>query len=267
MKSFLLTIGLLSLLFANLAYGQSEPLLTLNTSKTTYEEGETITISGKVSAIIIGTPVTLQVFHEGNLVEIAQLEVAQDGTFAHTILAEGPQWKIDGEYIIRASYGQGNVAEVSFEFFTSKAEVITSEIFEADAGSSGTFDVKYTIRGGTVENMLVDSDIFAIIVIINSESDGSITLELPREFIDAKKSDGTDDTYIILIDGMEVPYEEISSNANSRTIKINFEEGDSDIEIIGTFAIPEFGILAIIVLLFSMVGIVLMRNVRIMKVN
>ena len=154
-----------------------------------------------------------------------------------------------------------------FDFVTEKALSETTNNFEVDAGSSGTFDVEYTIRGGTVENMIVDSDIFALIVIIDSEDDGNITVDLPRDSIDAKKSNGSDDTYIILIDGIEVPYEEISQNSKQRTIKIDFEEGDSDIEIIGTFVVPEFGTIAILVLAIMIVSvIVLSRNrLQIMK--
>ena len=84
---------------------------------------------------------------------------------------------------------------------------------------------------------------------IESTDEGAITLELPREFIGAEKQDGKDDTFIILIDGIEVDYEETSKvGADSRIISINFEQGDSDIEIIGTYVIPEFGTIVMIVL-------------------
>ncbi len=105
--------------------------------------------------------------------------------------------------------------------------------------------------------MIVDSDIFALIVILETEDDGFITLELPRESIDAKKSDNLDDTFIILIDGVEVPYQEITTNSEARTISIDFEEGDSDIEIIGTFVVPEFGSIVMIVLVVGIISIIL----------
>ena len=242
------------------AFAQQQ-VLSVATSENSYEEGETIVIAGNVTAIIGETPVTLQIFYEANLIEIAQLSVAQDGSFTHTINAEGPLWGSDGEYTVRASYGVGNIAETIFDFVTERALSETSNNFEVDAGSSGTFDVEYTIRGGDVENMIIDPDIFALIVVIDSEDDGNITLDLPRDSIDAKKANGSDDTYIILIDGIEVPYEQISQNSVQRTIKIDFEEGDSDIEIIGTFVVPEFGTIAILVLAVMTISvIVLSRN-------
>ena len=102
------------------------------------------------------------------------------------------------------------------------------------------------LSGGTIENMIVDSDIFALIVIIDSEDDGNIILDLPKDSDEVQKKPMVpDDAYIILIDGIEVPYEEISQNSVQRTIKIDFEEGDSDIEIIGTFVVQNLLSIAI----------------------
>ena len=266
-KNFVLMFAVIGLGFTLLPVFAQEEVLSVNTSESTYEEGETVVISGEVTAIIWETPVTIQIFFESNLIEIAQLSVAQDGSYTHTVNAEGPLWGNDGDYTIRASYGVGNIAETTFEFVTEKALSETSNNFEVDAGSSGTFDVQYTIRGGTVENMIIDSDIFALIVIIDSEDDGNITLDLPRDSIDAKKASGSDDTYIILIDGIEVPYEEVSQNSVQRTLKIDFEEGDSDIEIIGTFVVPEFGTITILVLAIMTISVIILsRNkLQVMK--
>jgi len=85
---------------------------------------------------------------------------------------------------------------------------------------------------------------------IQSDSDGSLTLDLERRWIDAKKSDGTDDTYIVLIDGSEVQYQE-SVDPDSRLVTIQFQKGDSDIEIIGTHVIPEFGPLVLMILVVA----------------
>ena len=244
-----------------------EPILSVNVSNNSFEEGDTIVISGKVSIIILETPVTIQIFNEGNLIEIAQIVVAQDGSFTHTILAEGQLWQNEGDYTVRAAYGEGNIAEASFEFFKQIAITDTSEFFEVDAGSSGTFDVEYIIRGGTVKDMIVDSEIFALIVVIESIGDGSLTVDLPRESIDATKSDGSDDLFIILIDGIEVIYDEAITNENTRTITIQFEEGDSDIEIIGTFIIPEFGTMASLILVVSIISVIIFSANKKMQIG
>jgi len=244
-----------------------EAILSVNVSNNLFEEGDTIVISGKVSIIILETPVTIQIFNEGNLIEIAQIVIAQDGSFTHTILAEGQLWQNEGDYTVRAAYGEGNIAEAHFEFFKQLAIIDASDFFEVDAGSSGTFDVEYIIRGGTVKDMIVDSEIFALIVIIESTGDGSLTLDLPRESIDATKSDGSDDLFIILIDGIEVIYDEAITNENTRTITIQFEQGDSDIEIIGTFIIPEFGTIASLILAVSIISVIILSTKKKMQIG
>ena len=256
---FFLVIMILSISTVSV-FAQTQELISVTTSENSYEEGDTIVVSGNVTSIIMDTPVTLQVFHEGNLVDIAQLTVAQDGKFTHTFLAQGPLWQKDGKYIVRASYGANSMIETNFQYLTKLAVTETTDIFEVNAGSSGTFDVNYTIRGATIKNMIVDPNIFAVIVILETEDDGSITLDLPRQSIDAKKSDNTDDAFIILIDGVEVPYKEIATDVDSRTITIEFEEGDSDMEIIGTFVVPEFGTISILILIFGVISMIFLST-------
>jgi len=237
-----------------------ESLITVQTDDNHYDEGDTIVISGQVATIVGSTPATLQLFSEGNLVDIAQITIAQDGSYSHTVIAEGPLWKNLGDYTVRVSYGEGNIAESEFSY-TPKSEAIeTTTNYEVDAGSHGTFDVEYTIKGGTIKNMIVDSDIFALIVQIDAIDEGAITLDLPREFIGAEKQDGKDDTFIVLIDGIEVAYQESVVLADSRIITINFEQGDSDIEIIGTYVIPEFGTIVMMILVVGIMSIVLITR-------
>ncbi|MEX2193146.1 MAG: PEFG-CTERM sorting domain-containing protein [Nitrosarchaeum sp.] len=244
--------GFLILLIVFTLPAFAESLISVETDANSYKEGETIVISGKVSTIITGTPVTMQIFGQDNLVDIAQITVAEDGNYSHTVRAEGPLWSKAGEYTIRVSFGVGNIAETQFTF-SPKTETSETKTFEVDAGNHGTFDVEYSIEGGIVKDMLVDEEIFALIVIIESTDDGSISLEIPRYALDAKKQDETDDIFIIIIDGIEAPYQETITDSNSRVITINFEQGDSDIEIIGTTIIPEFGTIAMMILAIGII--------------
>jgi predicted secreted protein with PEFG-CTERM motif len=256
---FVLSIVIAALFFTTMTVFAQSQLIYVETSENAYDEGETIVVSGNVTSVIEGAPISLTMFHEGTLVDIAQVDVAKDGKYTTTFKAEGPLWKKDGTYIIRALYGTTTI-ETSFEFFSKQTLVDTKDIFEVDAGSYGTFDVDYTVRGATVKDMRVDSVALALLVILETEDDGSITLKLPRESIDAKIMNGLDDTFIILIDGVEVPYKEIITNSESRTITIEFEEGDSDIEIIGTFVVPEFGNIVMIILVVGIISTILLST-------
>jgi len=259
----LIVISFFSIAFLS-AFAQTGQLISIKTSEKSYEDGDTIVISGNVTAIILDNQITLQIFYEKNLVHIGQIIVAQDGSYSFTLKAAGDNWKKDGMYTIRANYS-GETIETTIDFFSKQSVIETTNIFEVDAGVYGTFDVAYTIRGGTVKDMLIDSEQFTLIVRIVPESDGSITLELPRNFIDAKKSDANDDIYLVLIDGAEVRPEETSTTQTSRTLKIDFEELDSDIEIIGTFVVPEFGSIAILILFLAIISAIFVSSKKFSK--
>ncbi len=251
------------MIFTGTAFAQ-EPPISVQTDDNHYDEGDTIVISGKVETPIDGVNVVLQLFSEGNMVEIAQIIVAKDGSYSYTVLAEGPQWKKTGTYLVKASYEVGGGTAVESEFsYSPKSEIIlTTTNFEVDAGSHGTFDVEYTIKGGTLKNMMIDAETFALTAQIDATDEGIITLDLPREFIGAEKQNGKDDTFIVLIDGIEInPKETSLVGGESRVISINFLQGDSNIEIIGTYVIPEFGNIVMVILIMGiMITILISRN-------
>jgi len=234
-----------------------EFLISVQTDANHYVEGDIVVVSGNVSIVIGDTQVTLQLFLGESLVDIAQFPIAQDGSYSHTIIAEGPLWKKTGNYLIRATYGEGNIAETEFSYSPKSESIETTTIFEVPDPNGGTFDVEYTIKGGTVKDMIVDPSTFAIIVQIESTDQGTISLDLLRDKIGAEKQDGKDDTFIILIDGIEVPYQESVVHSDSRVITINFEEGDSDIEIIGTYVVPEFGTIVMMIMIVGIMTVIL----------
>ena len=247
---------------------QGSSLISVQTDKDEYEYGDTILISGNVSTLIGDTQVTLQLFQgscessvECNLVDIAQIKVAQDGNYFETMIAQGPLWKVSGEYSIKAVYGEQNISETVFTF-TPEIEVVTTvNNFEVSAGDSGTFDIKYHIKGGILKDIVIDPQILGLVVDIEAQHDGTLTLDLPRQYIDAEKQDGKDDVFIILIDNMETTYDEPTLYSEIRTITIDFQKDDSKIQIIGTHVIPEFGTIVMIILTMGiMASIVLTRN-------
>ncbi|MFM8659398.1 MAG: PEFG-CTERM sorting domain-containing protein [Candidatus Nitrosotenuis sp.] len=251
----------------------AEDCKQLCVAKPFYKQGEAVIISGKVEAFLPNTPLLIQIYKETTLVDIAQVDVAQDGTFTHSLIADGPYFKNDGKYTIRASYGvTGNVFETSFDYQTSETGKNPSQIFEVKKpDNSGTFDIAYTINGGTLKDVVVDPAILGLIVTIQADHDGSITLDLGREWIDAKTGpdgkSGDDDKYIIYIDGAGVPYQETTIKPESRLITVQFQEGDSNIEVIGTYVVPEFGPIAILILIVAVSsGITLAKKNSLLRI-
>ena len=63
-------------------------------------------------------------------------------------------------------------------------------------------------------------------------------------------------------DVVETTYQEETSHSEIRTITINFEEGDSKIQVIGTYVIPEFGTIVMIILTVGILASVLFTRNR-----
>jgi len=253
------TLMILGVISIGTAFAEGS-LISVETNESNYTEGDTILISGKILTIIGDTEITMQLFQGGNLIEIAQIKVSQDGNYSHRVLAEGPLWTNQGTYMVKVTYGEGNIAETLFDYTPESKIIEITKEFEVNAGNTGTFDIKYTITGGTVEDIEVESKNLGLLVKINSLDNGKIILELPRESIDAEKQNGKDEKFIILIDDAQTTYEEIQSDSTVRIIGINFEKGDSEIQIIGTHVIPEFGTIVMIILTIGILASILLTK-------
>jgi predicted secreted protein with PEFG-CTERM motif len=238
------------------SFAQTAPNITVTTDKSSYTINNSIVISGVVKAVVPGTPITIQIFNaNNNLVNVAQIEVSQDGTYSDTIKAQGPLWISSGTYTIKTQYGPTVTTQTTFTFASSITPVSNYFIVK-DPRSQQTFSVNYTISGGIVKDMTIDPQSISLIVSLNSTTDGTIILQIPRSLIDAKTSNGQDDSFIVLIDGAEVKPSGEGTNNSFRTLTIQFMQGDQDIEIIGTQIVPEFGPIAALVLAIAIISII-----------
>jgi predicted secreted protein with PEFG-CTERM motif len=240
--------------------------ITLSTSSDIYYDGDHVVVFGDVSTFFENLPITIQIYHETNLVSVDQVPVAKDGTFVSSFYATGSKWKDEGTYTVRAQYTSTQIAEITFEFF-SQAIDKSSAVFPVDIPNSGTFDVGYTIRGGEVKDIVMNQDRYSLVIETTITSNGNLILKLPRESFDAQ-NDGADITFIILIskqnnvaeDFVQVEYEEIAVSSDYRTIRIPLEEGDKWVEVIGTYVIPEFGSIVTIILVVAVSSAIIMSK-------
>ena len=239
--------------------------ISLSTSSNIYYNGDHVVVFGNVSTFFENLPITIQIYQETNLISVAQVPVAKDGTFVSSFYATGSKWKDEGTYTIRAQYTPTQIAETTFEFF-SQAIDKSSAVFPVDIPNSGTFDVGYTVRGGEVKDMVMSQERYSLLVETTMDTNGNLILKLPRNSFDAQ-NDGADTTFIILIskqnnaaDFMQVEYEEIAVSSDYRTIRIPLEEGDKWVEVIGTYVIPEFGSMVIIILVVAVSSAIIMSK-------
>ena len=243
----------------------AEDPISVSTSRDIYYENDIIIVFGKVTSILNELPVTIQLYHEDSLIAVDQVEIALDGTFATDFRAKGNFWKEDGTYIVRAFYTPEKIAEKTFQFF-KKLSGGTSSLFPVDIPNSGSFELGYSIIGGEVRDIILNQDNYSILTEINADSNGNLVLKLPRENIESKTNDGMDEIFIILISKtgldsenfVEVQFEEIETGPDFRTVRIQFEEDDRWIKIVGTYVIPEFGTIVTMILLIAVTTTIVM---------
>jgi len=241
------------------AFGQIQSSIVVTTDKSSYSEGETILVTGEVRDLYSGTPVSIIIkAPNGNIVRIAQETVGADKKFSMEHTAGGGLMKTEGIYLITVTYGTVNrTTEASFEFGGST--VITTEepstVTDTTISVQGSSDlVRYEIAGGKLLGISPDVEANSLIISIDATSNGSLTLTIPRSVLDATINGGDDD-FFILIDGEEVDFDETITSTD-RTLTIAFPAGAEEIEIIGTFVVPEFGTIAAMILSIAIISII-----------
>jgi len=250
----------LPIAFAQEELGSSQKI-TLSSDNTAYQEGDVITITGAIEKVIPDMPVSLQLFFEKNLIQVAQVKVSQDGKFSDTFTAAGPQWQNEGKILIKANYGTDVSTELIITFFKNTEGEFASN-YELKIPDAGTSDIQYTLKGGTVSSMKLDQENISLMISISTNTDGNLNISLPRDNIDSKTNDGQDIDYIILISQqdsatpIQTNYTELETSDGFRAINIPIKNGDKIIQIIGTHVIPEFGAIAAVILAVSIISII-----------
>ncbi len=252
------------------------PPLTVKTDLPSYQQGDAVIVTGNVREAENATALTLRVFSSlKNLISIAQLLPASDGSFTKTFLATGPLWKDAGNYTIVAQYGRYTQANATFYYGGGNGESIvrppiTSTYQLTESGV--TYNIPYTIKGGKVNSMNIYADKLTLEISITAQTDGALVIDLPRAMIDAKvpanltkdqimtgekidQSKLDDDKFIVAVNQKPTTYTE-TKDSNSRTLSIPFHAGDTTIDIVGTTIVPEFGPIAALVLAIAIVSII-----------
>lgn len=98
---------------------QIPPLgITVTTNKPSYNDGDTLTISGSVQDYISDTPVTIRIMSPtGLVVKIDQVDVNADRTYSESILPSNINWQGAGTYHVMVQYGSPDRStQTTFQF-------------------------------------------------------------------------------------------------------------------------------------------------------
>ena len=245
------------------SFAQSNQVLTITTEKESYAAGEPVEVLGLVDIILEGTPVVIRIVSPmGNMIHPAQIDVETDGSFSETVSTSiGGKWKETGTYTIMMNYGE-NSTQVEFEYGgMMSAGVQTTPEFsmEENENVSQTITIEdnllnYELTCAEILGMTPDTENKSLIIEIKTDCDGELTITLPKEVIDTDE-----EGFFILVDGDETNHN-ASSVGDFWTLTIPFSYGSEEIEIIGTFVIPEFGTIAALVLVIAISAIIIIST-------
>jgi len=242
------------------SFAQSNQVLTVTTEKESYAAGEPVEILGLVDIVLEGTPVVIRIVSPmGNMIHPAQIDVDSDGSFSETVSTSiGGKWKETGTYTIMMNYGE-NSTQTQFEYggmMSAGVQTTPEFAMEENEKMSQTIMIEdhslnYDLTCAEIQSMTPDTEMKSMIIAIKTDCDGELTITLPKDVIDTDENG-----FFVLVDGDETNHK-ASSVGEFWTLTIPFSYGSEEIEIIGTFVIPEFGTIAALVLVVAISSILI----------
>jgi len=239
--------------------------ITMETDKDVYDHSSVITVTGTVDPIDENEiPVTIMLVNQyTSIVVIAQLDVNNDGSWsgqihlnpANSLMSE------DGVYEIRAQYGSTkittsieltNAVETSEEVETVTGTTVTGTTVTGPSGESfyklSVGQIEYDMTCNATPGFFANADDDSIVIYLNPTDDGIITITLHEELIKPFE----DGTFVVIVDNQEM--QDFTQVGNILTIPCLV--GIEKIEIHGSWAIPEFGVIAAMILAVAIVSII-----------
>ena len=234
--------------------------ITMETDKAVYDHASVITVTGHVEPVDPnGSDVTIIIERAvpSGIAGIAQVSVNSDGDFSTTINTATGSMKYDTTYLIKAQYVDAEIT-VSVEL-TAADETYSSESVTATTVTPETeTSLSELVGGGPIEYDLTcsatsptfwpNADDSTLEIHTDAIHDGTLTITLHEEVI---KPFG-DGTFFVFVNGEEV--QDFVQDGN--TLIIPCKAGDEKIEIVGSWAVPEFGTIAAMILVVAIVAII-----------
>jgi predicted secreted protein with PEFG-CTERM motif len=238
--------------------------ITMETDKDVYDHSSVITVTGQVDPIAEGSEVTfiVQRLNPAGITQIDQISVNSDGSFSTTISTATPTMKYDGTYLINAKYVDVETT-VSVELTNAIEASETGTPVTGTTGTIGTTvtgpsgesfyklgagQIEYDVTCNATPGFFANADDDSIVIYLDPTDDGIITVTLHEELIKPFE----DGTFVVIVDNQEM--QDFTQVGNTLTIPCI--AGTEKIEIHGSWAIPEFGVIAAMILAVAIVSII-----------
>ncbi len=225
--------------------------ITVSTNKDSYQPGDKVIISGSVGQVVNSNPVDIIVRSPmGNVYDVGQVNLLNN-IFVHDFVLNDDS--VGGTYTIHVKYGNSSG---QLQFVLDSGALSTIPVFDSEIKirTNGTNLVKYY-------NAIVSSNNTIKISMDTSQiSSKSVNQEyqIPKKIIDAPGGN-----IVLKVDGNQL----LCPQSETDTIRILdcvIPANSTEIELVGTTVIPEFGPLAGLTISASIiVAVVLSRAFKI----
>lgn len=225
-------------------YADTSSGLIASTNKNSYQPGNKVIISGSVPQVINNSPVTIIVRNPmGNVYDVGQIDLLNN-LFVHDFVLNDDS--LGGTYTVNVKYG---TLSNQLQFVLDSGVLSTIPVFDSEIKirTNGTNLIKY----GDVSVSTVDKTIK--ITMDTSSVTGSFVnqqYQIPKKVID------TQGGHIILkVDGNQI----LCPQSETDTIRIldcAIPAHSTELELIGTMVIPEFGSLASLTIIVSIIIVI-----------
>ncbi len=252
--AFVVSMMLLAVPFA--VYAQQPITITLD--KQSYSTGDTLKVTGKVSRVITGLDVIVQVMNEKNVqAALTQVTPASDGSFSAEFRLGGPLMSNSGTYKVVVTYGD---AQSSAEFaFTAQAQPTTREFSVRISGIQENITLRGTITVGDVKSATLDQDFNSIVLGLSGiNTNSKMTITIPSTVIKEEFRDQFRNIEFIAFseeNDTELEAKVTNHTANEATLEIDIPAGIETLEIVivpeNIAVVPEFGVIAALILAVS----------------
>ena len=222
--------------------------ITAISNKNAYEQGDKVIISGSVPQVVDGNPVTIIIRNPmGNVYDVGQVDLLNN-LFVHDFVINDNS--LGGEYTVNVKYG-AQTMQFHFTVNVSTLSVIPVIDSEIKIRTNGTNLIKY----GDVSVSPIDKKITVAMdtsQVVTSTIDQQY--QIPKKIVDTPGGE-----IILMVDGNRI----LCAQSEADTIRIldcAIPAGSKELELSGTFVIPEFGPLAGLAVSIAIMAVVVLSR-------
>jgi hypothetical protein len=239
----------------------SENSFTVQTQQMLYKPGDVLQVEGSVwsnlAAQLGGTNmITIQVLDsKGTLVKESNVQMKSDGNFNAEVML--PASLINGEYTIKSKIvTDSSILDVlnteiktNLES-TTKVMVYTPSTVKIKVQGHDDFEVKVASNSNVSKVEFKEPEKKVTFMVEGETGTKGVTqVSIPKALLSGQMS--------VMIDGKVMASDDVIVTTNTdatTTLELNYHHSAHTIDIVGTNAVPEFGVLASIILVVAISG-------------